>query len=521
VEMGARYHAGRGVPMDLAQAVKWYKEAAIQYNGDGETALGYALMTGGGTPQDLKSALAYFWAASGQNGYARFALAGYYADGVIVERDPTEAYKWCLLALEIDRQAAGLAQTLKSQLTPNQIAEAVKGVADFHRQRTVGDFQTDDLSIVFTGDSTVTMPFEYVLQNILIPVQIDQQKTEYLLVDTGSSLTELNDGITSGLKIKANKYISAGGTGADIVLTRLASGIDFSLPGLTISGATADVLPDFDFDQYVGHPLAGILGYDILRHLVVTIDYVNKKITFQKPGTFKPDPKSDAIPLSDKGVRPFVQAKIGSEAAAKKGWFLLDTGDGGTMTITLVFQEANPQVKIDQPVKSAGIGSGGISYSLDGKCPRLILGTVVVSNPIATFDTQKQGGMQNVMGGYLGEGIQERFDETFDSPDGMLYLKPNARFSDPFTYNNVGMGVKTAKGDYHSFLVFGVVADSPAALSNVQVGDQIVSVDKVAAATMSLGNLHDVIVREGIHRLGIVRAGVSKEIDLNVVKTIK
>jgi TPR repeat protein len=522
VEMGARYQSGRGLPVDLAQAVKWYKKAAVQNNDKGKTALGYALLTGHGIPQDIKSGFTYLLSATDKNAYARFAVARCYADGVFVERDPVEAYRWCLLAMELDQQAAGLATMLKSQLSADQMAQAVKEVADFHRQLEDHNFQTGDLSSVFTGDSAVTIPFEYVLSHILIPVRIANQESEYLMVDTGSGITMLDDEIAAHLKIKGNQYLAlGGGTGADSSLTRLARGVEFSLPGLTVSGATAVLSPDFNFDQYLGHPLAGILGYDIMSRLIVSIDYVNKKITFHKPGTYQWDATVEAIPLSNHLNFPFVQASIGSKTDARKGWFLVDTGSGGTVNLTKVFQDANPPIKIEQPVKTKSIGFGGESDSLDGKCPCLILGKIVVSNPIVSLDSQKQGYLQDLMGGYIGKGILERFDETFDSPQGMLFLKPNARFADPFTLNEVGLGIKTEKGDYHSFTVFAIVQDSPAALSNFQVGDQIVGIDKADTATLSLNDIYEIISTEGLHCVKVIRTGVSKELDLKVVKNIK
>jgi TPR repeat protein len=521
VEMGSRYAEGRGVSIDLTEAARWYRKAAIQNNDKGKAGLGYALIAGRGVPKDIKEGFAYLVSAANKNADARFAVARCYAEGVFVERDPSEAYKWCLLALELDQQAAGLATTLKGQLNADQIAKAVKGAADLRRQLKDGNFQTNDLSITFTGDSTVTVPFEYVLKEILIPVRLANQETDYLWIDTGSDVTLLDGEVAARLKIKGNQYMPMGGTGADIVLSHLANGIEMSLPGLTISRATAALLPNFDLNQYLGHPLAGILGYDLLSHLVVTIDYVNKKITFQKPGTFKPDPAIESIPFSNRGVYPFVQAGIGSEADMCKGWFLVDSGGGNTLTLTKVFQEANPNVKIEQAVKTGGVGLGGIDYSFDGKCPRLTLGRIVLLNPIATLSSQKQGNWQTLGGGSIGEGILDRFDVTFDSPDERLFLKPNTRFADPFTYNNVGMGVKTAKDNYHSFTIFAIVPDSPAAISSFQTGDQIVGIDKLDVTTMSLSDLYDIIRKEGLHHLAIIRAGASQDMDLKIVENIK
>ncbi len=521
VEMGTRCETGRGVPMDLAAAVEWYQKAAIQNNANGKARYGYALLTGHGIDKDLEKGFSYLYSATDTSAYARFAVANCYATGLFVECDPTEAYRWCLLALEMDQEAAKLAAGLKSQLSTEQIAKAVKRAADFHRQTKTRDFQTDDLSIVFTDGPSVTIPFEFILRHIVIPVRLADQESDYLMLDTGSDVTLLDNETAARLKIKSNQYMPMQGGGADIVLSRLANDVNLSLPGLKISGATAGLLPNFDLDEYMGHPVVGILGYDILSHMVMTIDYVNKKITFRKPGTFKPDTTCEAIPLANKGVTPMLQAGIGAPADAIKGWFLIDSGDGGTVTLTKVFQQGNPKLTIEQAVKTGEAGLGGISYLLDGKCSQLRLGKLIVSNPIATFLLERQGGGSNLMGGFLGEGILDRFDVTFDSPDGVFFLKPNTKFADPFTHNEVGMGIKTVKGDYHAFVVYAVVPESAAAVGGFQAGDQIAGIDKVDTSTMTLSDLYEVLQKLGVHHLAILREGVPQELDIRIVENIK
>jgi TPR repeat protein len=508
-------------PQDIATAVDWYRKAALQGNTDAQDHYGYDLLEGHGLEKNPKQGFAYLLIAAARSGHARYAIAECYRRGFFVKSDSVEAYRWCLLAMDIDQQAAGLATQLKGELSPDQMTQATQEAANYRHFLNDHDLQSDALSIRFASGAPVTVPFEYVLHDILIPVQLDGQETKYLIVDTGSDLTLLDEEAVAGLKFNPNQYLGMGGNGPDLGLTRTANGFQFSIAGLTISGANVALLSDFGLDQYLGHPVAGILGYDILSRVVITIDYANETITFRKPGSFKPDATTESVPLFSKYNSPFIQAEIGPEADTPKGWFLVDTGDGYTVTLTKVFQEANPQIMIEPSVKTGELGFGGVFYSQTGKCPRIRLGKIEVAQPIATLESEKQGKWANLMGGTVGDGILSRFDATFDSPDGMLFLKPNARFSEPFTYNDVGMGIKTAKGDYHSFLVFAIVPDSPAALSKFQVGDQIVSIDKADAATMSLSDLYEIIRKEGMHHLAVVRARGSKEIDLKVIQNIK
>jgi TPR repeat protein len=416
-------------PQDIAMAVDWYRKAALQSNTDAQDHYGYDLLEGRGLEKNPKQGFAYLLCAAARNGHARYAIAECYKRGVFVKPDPVESYRWCLLAMDIDQQAAGLATQLKGELSPDQITQATKEAADYRRFLNDHNLQTDALSISFVGDAPVTVPFEYVRHNILIPVQFGGQETKYLMVDTGSDSTWLDEEAVAGLKFNANQYLGADGYGADLSLTQTANGIQFSMAGLTISGANAAVLSDFDMDQYLGHPVAGTLGYDILSRLVITIDYAKKTITFRKPGSFKPDATTESVPLSSKGNSPFILAEVGPEADAPKGWFLADTGDSDTVTLTKVFQEANPQITIKPSVKTGALGWGGAFYSQTGKCAQMRLGKIEVAQPIATLESEKQGKWANLQGGTVGNGILSRFDTTFDSPDGMLFLKPNARFS--------------------------------------------------------------------------------------------
>lgn len=73
--LGAMYGAGKGVPRNLAQSVKWYRLAAKQGEAGGQYGLGSAYERGAGTTQDLVRA--HMWyslaATSGDSYAARFA----------------------------------------------------------------------------------------------------------------------------------------------------------------------------------------------------------------------------------------------------------------------------------------------------------------------------------------------------------------------------------------------------------------------------------------------------------------
>jgi TPR repeat protein len=67
VELGNRYSAGQGVPLDFGRAVEWYRKAADQGNAVAQDYLGFAYENGwGGLPVDYKQAVDWFQKAANQ-----------------------------------------------------------------------------------------------------------------------------------------------------------------------------------------------------------------------------------------------------------------------------------------------------------------------------------------------------------------------------------------------------------------------------------------------------------------------
>jgi TPR repeat protein len=89
--------------------------------------------TGRGTPKDKEESVKWFRAAADQGlAMAQFNLAQRYQFGQGTATNLTEAYKWFMLAArEGIPDAAREGAAIKGSLTPEQLAEAERGVAGF------------------------------------------------------------------------------------------------------------------------------------------------------------------------------------------------------------------------------------------------------------------------------------------------------------------------------------------------------------------------------------------------------
>ncbi len=129
--LGLAYYNGKGVPQNVAEAVKWWRKAAAQGQVKAQFDLGSVFYAGlSGVPQNHAEA-AKWWRKAAEQGFAtaQSNLGILYADGDGVTQDGVEAAKWFLLAsAQDDDKGKDLLDTLAG-VTPAQIEEARKRAA--------------------------------------------------------------------------------------------------------------------------------------------------------------------------------------------------------------------------------------------------------------------------------------------------------------------------------------------------------------------------------------------------------
>ena len=131
-----RYVAGRGVPQDGAEAVRWWRAAADQGHAGSRVAIA-VMYSGGllGVTQDEAEAVRWFRLAADQGKATAQRYLGFmYADGDGVPQDDVTAYMWLDLAAsglhpDARRQERGKRlDLLRGRMTLKQLAEAQRRV---------------------------------------------------------------------------------------------------------------------------------------------------------------------------------------------------------------------------------------------------------------------------------------------------------------------------------------------------------------------------------------------------------
>jgi hypothetical protein len=204
--------------------------------------------------------------------------------------------------------------------------------------------------------------------------------------------------------------LDVGGVGGESVAGGYASLRRISIGPAILDNSTAIVapLPEAATHPRPGLVLQGLTGFEFLTEFRTTIDYGRRTITFAPFGT--PMPRANALPFRSDGTGIFVEATVGG----RKGWFRLDTDDGGTITLFKTFADA------------IGLGSGGQTRVAAGQMggdlvTRVVrlaafrLGNQVLTDLSAEIADQEAGAFASrSVAGNIGAGVLSRYTIVID-----------------------------------------------------------------------------------------------------------
>jgi TPR repeat protein len=124
--MGLLYANGFGVPLDDAEALKWYGMAAEQNHANAQCNLAVMHANGWGVPQSDSEAFKWYILAADQGIVeAQTAAAKMYLRGFGTAQDNVQAHKWFNIAAEFgDFGAASRRDDLAAKMSADELAEA-------------------------------------------------------------------------------------------------------------------------------------------------------------------------------------------------------------------------------------------------------------------------------------------------------------------------------------------------------------------------------------------------------------
>lgn len=364
--------------------------------------------------------------------------------------------------------------------------------------------------------------FELVNNLVIVPVEVNGTELSFLL-DTGVNSTILFsvDDVDS-LTLKNAVAVKLKGLGKDGSVDAFRSeGNTITVGDATDLNHAMYIVLDqkINFSTRMGIPVHGILGFEFFRRFVVKTDYRAKRLTIYDPKQHvKPKcRKCRDIPIKFHRNKPFIKAPIRHGQFNRPTTLLVDSGssDGLWLFDESAFITESPKNYFNDFL---GMGLSGRIFGKRAKIASISMDDIELKRVTASFPDSVT--VQNMKyfeerDGSLGGAILKRFTVTIDYPRGVMTLKKNSNFNEPFYYNMSGLTLEhdgmiaVKEVDYFEinpmkmiqqnreamsifdvyksptlqfflapkFKVAEVVPGSPAALADIRQGDEVVSIN--------------------------------------------
>lgn len=386
----------------------------------------------------------------------------------------------------------------------------------------------------------VSIPFKFINNLIIIPVEVNGTKLNFLL-DTGVSETLLFSlDETEQVKFENIEKVFFTGFGNKEPFEGLKSSNNkLVVKEYVDSNHTIYIVLDqeINISSQVGFPINGIIGSHFFKNHPIEIVYKkNKIIVYDSLSSVlkKQRSKYTKLPISIEEGKPYIFAKVALESKSEEldAKLLIDTGNSDAIWL---FKEKNTSIVIPENNYLDFLGKG-FSGNIYGKRARLELfrlGDFKFKKPLISFpDSTASGGIQMVKDriGSIGSEVMKRFNAIYDYSNNTIYLKKNSNFILPFNFNMSGLdvqheGLQWVKENYEenaasaqvsfesegntitrslkyrfelkpSYSILSIQKGSPADLAGLKEGDIIVKLNSNYVYNYTLQEIKDILRSE-------------------------
>jgi hypothetical protein len=340
-------------------------------------------------------------------------------------------------------------------------------------------------AIIADGASSATVPFRLLNNHVYVEASVDGKGPYTFIVDTGGH-TLLSPHLIKQVGLKPIGEAVTSGAGEGHGTTGFVHFGEIAIGGVRLrnqDGFATDI-----YDKAIeGIPVDGMVGFELVRRMVTTIDYGRHTITFTRPDRFEATADSGVrVPFVFYDHLPNVAGRIGDLPAR----FDIDTGSRSALDITSPFVVAH-RLRERFPkgiVAVTGYGVGGPARSYVVRMPSVQIGSISIDNPIVGLSEARSGSFSDPnFDGNVGSGLLKSFVVTFDYARQFIYLKRIEPVPpDVGTFDRSGLWINSHGDGYE---VMDVAPGSAAAQMGLAVGDLITLVDGRPATDTALSDM--------------------------------
>ena len=303
-----------------------------------------------------------------------------------------------------------------------------------------------------TNKSKISIPFEFINNLIIIPIEVNGVKLNFLL-DTGvesSILFSVDD--SDGISFSSIEKIRIRGFGSNEAFDAYKSLHNkMSIKNYSDLDHTIYLVLDqnINISSQIGVPVNGIIGYEFFKNDLVKIDYTSKRITVFKKSEKAINKLNKAyqkLPIEMIYGKPYLFTKTSFENSEvlMESKLLIDTGNNDALWL---FSEKDKNIVIPKATIQDFLGRGfsGDVYGKRGRIKNFKIGDFNFVNPLVAFpDTISTVEADKIKGrvGSIGSEIMRRFTSVYNYKSNEIYLQQNSDFNDLFNFNMSGLDIQ-------------------------------------------------------------------------------
>ncbi|MEZ4985378.1 MAG: aspartyl protease family protein [Saprospiraceae bacterium] len=359
-----------------------------------------------------------------------------------------------------------------------------------------------ELVVMHRTSGKVEVPFEYVNDFIIVEVIFNRVFPLKFIFDTGAEHTILTrKEFADLLDVNYQRKVSLYGADLQTKLEALvATGIQMEFEDqMTLMNQSILVMEAdyFRFEEYAGVEVHGVMGADLLRRFVVSIDYRRKTITFEDPSGFKPPSpgKYRKVAADFSRHKPYLRVPAQLIDRQDTEYKLLMDSGAGLSLLLYTHADSLLQTPLTLIRTCIGHGLGGSLEGFVGRTASIQMGDLQIPNVITNFQDISHyelldTAFLNNRNGLIGNKILNRFTIVIDYIREAVYLKPNRDIRKAFSFDRSGISVIASGEQLNKFTVMHVVDKSPAQEAGVRKGDEIRAVNGIPSHLMGLEAIH-------------------------------
>jgi PDZ domain/Aspartyl protease len=326
---------------------------------------------------------------------------------------------------------------------------------------------------IVNGAASSTVPFRLLNNHVYVEARVNGKGPYTFIVDTGGH-TLLSSRIVTEVGLAPIGRSVESGAGEGHSTSGFVHFDEIAIGDVRLRDQTGFATEVYD-KSIEGIAVDGMVGYELLRRLVTTIDYGRRTITFTDPARFDPGSSLGvAVPFFFYDHLPYVAGAIGDLPAR----FDIDTGSRAELDVTSPFVAAHDlRTRFPNGTSAVtGWGVGGPSHDYVFRLASLTLGTVEVDHVAAGLSSDKGGSISDPSyDANVGSALLKRFVVTFDYTHRVLYLlRIQPTPPDIGTFDRSGLWINAKAAGYE---VVDVASGSAGAKAGMAVGDVITAID--------------------------------------------